>query len=150
LALDSPEQCCGVYGHALRRIWSDGISRRVEGQVPKILAEAAAHAAAIKEDEEKRERIRIAFEQDEQRRAREQLEEAREKQRGEFLTECADTFDEAERLARFLGVIRRKSRGDRSDKMCEFLKWAASHVADLRESCSASAIDAELAEGELW
>jgi len=37
-----------------------------------------------------------------------------------------------------------------SIKMHGFMKWAETYISDLRQRCTAPAIDDELAESELW
>jgi hypothetical protein len=73
-----------------------------------------------------------------------------ERKRVEFLMERTDIFEEAERLSRFLAHMRRTSRADRSGKMQEFLKWGNAHIASLRQSCTADAVDDDVAESDLW
>jgi hypothetical protein len=66
-----------------------------------------------------------------------------------FFKERAAMFEDADRLDRFLQHIR-ETNDYPSIKMHEFLKWAGAYISDLRQKCSAPAVDDELADSELW
>ena len=57
-----------------------------------------------------------------------------------------------EESARFDHVLQhiRETNDYPSINMLEFLKWAEAYISDLRQRCSAPAVDEELAESELW
>ena len=132
----------GGGGRSLRRLWADTASHRVESRVDEVANAAIGHAQVQSSRREKIEQ-RTA-----ERRETEVLHRLEEK-RIAFLDEYADTLEKADKLQRFLQNVRRRGNGHQSKEMLAFLKWANSHVASLREDCSAPAVDQDVTESEL-
>jgi hypothetical protein len=59
-------------------------------------------------------------------------------------------LEKADKMQRLLQNARRTSDGNRSQSMAEFMQWSETHIISLRESCSAPAMDRDVAESELW
>jgi hypothetical protein len=138
----------GTYGHGLRQLWSDRPGASLESQIEKVLGEAAAMAAYLRE-EERRHTSRMAEQREGELRRLEELRlEKLEDQREEFFSEKAQQFEEAIRLEAFLSQLRRDASP--SPKLAAFFAWADEHVESLRDGVSAQAIDEELKESELF
>jgi hypothetical protein len=129
----------------LRKRWSDRLGCPLETQLGNVLAEAVAHAAAIKEQRATDEKRRIAAEEAEIRRKQEARRREEESRRVAFLEEYANIFAQAERLAAYLQHLRRTSSPKtRTPEMDQFIRWCTRYVADLRQRCSGLAVQSAL------
>ena len=135
--------------HGLPCRWADGVSHPVESRVDEVAAAAVAHAQALKTIRERIEQRTAGRRETEQQIRQRDTEADLQSRRAAFLKERAGMLEEAERLDRFLRHVR-QTNDYPSIKMHEFLKWADAYVSELRQRCSAPAIDDELAEGDLW
>jgi hypothetical protein len=133
----------GSGGRSLQRIWADTVSHPVEGRVDEVASAAVGHANVIAARREKIEQLTAE-------RRETEVQHRLEEKRIAFLDEYADTLEKADKLQRFLQNVRRTDHGQQSKEMFAFLKWSDSHVVSLRESCSASAVERDVTESELW
>jgi hypothetical protein len=133
----------------LRSVWVEKGIRRIESRIDEIAVEAVAHAAAMKKQREELKRQEEHREEIERQREKRAAEEAEEERRIEFLEERASWLDDAERMARVVGNVRRTMGGTPSDRLAAFLEWADQHIAHLRECCSAEGVDDDLRDSDL-
>jgi hypothetical protein len=140
----------GAWGQNLRQKWTDGISRRVESQLPSVLAEVAAHAAAIREWRDERKRAEAAAEEAERRREEARELRKREEQRQAFLAEKVEAYDDAQRFEDFVTHLHRMVGTFRPPQLAAFLAWADEHIQSLRAAYSIENIERELALHDLF
>jgi hypothetical protein len=137
------------YEHGLPSRWADSVSHPVESRIDEVAAAAVAHAEAITARRQQIEARTAERRETEQRLQQRDTETDLQSRRVAFFKERAAMLAEAERLDRVLQHIR-ETNDYPSIKMHEFLKWAEAYIGDLRQRCSAPAVDDELAESELW
>jgi hypothetical protein len=133
----------GSGGRSLQRIWADTISHPVEGRVDEVASAAVGHAKVIAARREKIEQLTAE-------RRETEVQHRLEEKRIAFLDEYADTLEKADKRQRLLQNLRRTSDGNQSQSMAEFVRWSEAHIISLRASCSASVMDRDVAESELW
>ena len=137
------------YEHGLPNRWADGASHPVEGRVDEVAAAAVSHAQAITVRHQRIEARTAERRETEQQLQQRDTETDLQSRRIAFIKRYAAMLEEAERFDRVLRHIR-ETNDYPSNKMLEFLKWAEAYISDLRQRCSAPAVDDELAESELW
>ena len=137
------------FEHGLPNRWADGASHPVESRVDEVAAAAVSHAKAITARHQRIEARTAERRETEQQLRQRDTETDLQGRRVAFFKERAAMLEEAERLDCFLQHIR-KTNDYPSIKMHEFLKWAETYVSDLRQECSAPAVDDELADSGLW
>jgi hypothetical protein len=133
----------GGGGRSLQRLWADTASHPVESRVGEVASAAIGHAQVIAARREK-------IEQRTAERRETEVQHRLEEKRIAFLDEHADSLEKAARRERLLQHLRRTGNGNRSQSMAEFMQWTEAHIISLRASCSALAMDRDVAESELW
>jgi hypothetical protein len=134
----------------LQHRWADIATHRVEDRIDDMATEAVAHADVIRSRREDLERRLAARREAEEQRRRHEAEAERLQQQFAFLKTRAELFDGVEKIGRLLAHLRGSAAADQSEKMREFLAKAEAHVAELRERCSAEAIEQDLIGSEPW
>lgn len=134
----------GSYNAGLRCNWSDGISRRIDDQLPQVMAEIAAHAASLREKRLAEERRAAAAEEAARRREEAERIHRREGERRAFLEKRASAYARALELREFAAHLRATSRKHGSAALSAFLQWADAHIQGLLASSSARAVHHDL------
>ena len=137
------------YEHGLPNRWADGASHPVEGRVDEVAAAAVSHAQAITVRHQRIEARTAERRETEQQLRQRDTETDLQSRRIAFIKRYAAMLEEAERFDRVVRHIR-ETNDYPSIKMHEFLTWSEAYISDLRQRCSAPAVDDELAEIDRW
>lgn len=140
----------GSYNAGLRCNWSDGVSRRVDDQLPKIMAEIAAHAASLREKRLAEERRAAAAEEAARRREEAERIRRREGERRAFLEKRASAYARALELTEFAAHLKATRKRDGSAALSAFLRWTEAHIQHLLASSSARAVHQDLTSTGLF
>ena len=136
---------------SVRTRWNDTATQRLENMLNDVLAGLVAYAAALKQEREEFERRKRDWALREQRQAEERAHTALEKARVEFLEGKLKAFEEMTRLDRFLGRLTSSSHWhEPPERFREFLQWAEKRIQQLRQQCSAGALQEALADSPLF
>jgi hypothetical protein len=129
--------------------WADSALQRVESRVDDVAAAAVVHAQAITARRQRIEARTAERRETEQQLRQRDTETDLQSRRIAFVKRYAAMLEEAERFDRVVRHIR-ETNDYPSIKMHEFLTWSEAYISDLRQRCSAPAVDDELAEIDRW
>lgn len=125
----------GLHRDGVRRGFSDGKRQRLENLIPAILASAAACAAAEKAGREQRAKWQREWEESERKRLEAGRRQRLKEKRFEFLHSVQETWDDADRLERFVdGYVSAYPEASLPSNVLQLIEWVRAQSTELRNS----------------